>query len=502
MRVLAWISLAFLLGSYICRPLADPDLWWHITVGRWIVANKDVPVVDYWNAFGAGQPWRAYSWSNEVVYALVDGLYGERGLLLAQMALAITIALVMQYVFGILAGDLFIGALLGAYTTASFHAHFSLRPQSFVWILFILVIALADATRRNALTRGGMLGALALGCAWANSHLSAIMGLVTILAWPVGIDAPRSIYKRVGILAVCFLAGTLVSPYLGGEWFTLFEKSDHIGRFRAIDEFKPATLLQHSTGMLVLQGVLLIVLCFSSRCVPQTGALLLAGVWALFGLGVVKFMPFASITASALLAVWWRDRAVEREASEVEGSLEKGLLLVRSLCLRLHPQTLGALGFFMCCLAWVSAARSVKHPVNEVQVPKSSVAFIKDNGLQHPILGDMGLGGLLMYEWSSPAGVPEHLVAIDGRTNVNSEDVWRSVQKALFGQEGWQECIDRVRPQTILWRNGSPFVALLLESPHWCRVFRSGKSVQDVSVFVTREFFENRRGAFQSIDCS
>jgi hypothetical protein len=107
-----------------------------------------------------------------------------------------------------------------------------------------------------------------------------------------------------------------------------------------------------------------------------------------------------------------------------------------------------------------------------------------------------------MYEWSSPQGEPSHLVAVDGRTNVNSPAVWKSLQKALFGQEGWSEYIELVDPRTIVWRNSSPFVALLIGSPKWCRVFQSGRSGTETSVFVTREYFDTQLRDLQSDDCS
>ncbi len=102
-RVLLWFSLVVVVGSYICLPVADPDLWWHITVGKWIVAHGEVPHVDYWNMFSNDKLWRAYSWSNEIVLALIDARWGPRGLAIAQVILGISLVACLQYVFGRLA---------------------------------------------------------------------------------------------------------------------------------------------------------------------------------------------------------------------------------------------------------------------------------------------------------------------------------------------------------------------------------------------------------------
>lgn len=501
MRLLAWVSLALLTAAYICRPIADPDLWWHITVGRWIVSHRVVPSVDYWNMFGAGQRWIAYSWSSEVLYALIDAFYGEKGLLVGQLLLAAVIALTMQYVCSSLSGSLWIGALLGAYTVLSFHAHFSLRPQSLVWIFFAVCLLLAERSRREGLSKWQLVGTAALGCCWANTHLSAILGLASLVAWHVQPGSNRIWIWRAVCMAGCFLVGTLVTPYFGQEWLTAFETGDHVRRFREITEFQPATLLDHVTGMLLFQIVLLGLVCFFSRVVPPTGGMLVAVGAVLAGLAVVKFIPFAAIVLSVLIAIWWREWRCSQHSTTSEIPLVRVFEIVDEQLNRLHPQTLGAVGFFMCCLAWVYAASAIRHPVDETKIPKSTIAFLRERNLKHPVLSDMGTGGFLMYQWSSREGEPSHLVAIDGRTNVNSAVVWKSMQKALHGREGWSEYIDLVNPKTIVWPDWSPFVALLLESPRWCRVFQSGSARGSMSVFVTREEFDSRVGEFQSSDC-
>ncbi len=436
------------------------------------------------------------------MYALVDSLYGERGLIVAQLLLAVGLALTMQHMCRHIAGSFWFGALLGAYTAVSFHAHFSLRPQALVWGLFAVCLLLAERSRRAGLSGWQLFVVALLGCMWANTHVSGIVGLLSILVWHAQSGEDRAWVRRAGLMMGCFLLGTLITPYFGKEWLTALEVSGHVGSLKGLDEFQPATILQHSTGMLLLQVVLLGLLCFVSGVTPPVGALLVGVGTVLAGLGVVKFMPFAAITMSALLAVWWQEwRSVSRDPN-TESPLVRAFLLGESGLNSLHPQTLGAFAFFISCLAWIYAAHSIQHPVNDVLIPKKSLAFLKQRDLPHPVLAEMGTGGLLMYEWSSPQGEPSYLVAVDGRTNVNSPAVWKSLQKALFGQEGWSEYIELVDPRTIVWRNSSPFVALLIESPKWCRVFQSGRSGTETSVFVTREYFDTQLRDLQSDDCS
>src|SRR6516164_8730767 len=57
--------------------VADPDNWWHLRAGQWIVEHRTVPATDPFSAYGADKPWIAYSWLYEIT---LYGLYAAFGL--------------------------------------------------------------------------------------------------------------------------------------------------------------------------------------------------------------------------------------------------------------------------------------------------------------------------------------------------------------------------------------------------------------------------------------
>lgn len=500
MKILLWIALSIFIGSYICIPVSDPDLWWHIVVGRWIVAHKTVPQVDYWNMFAAGQAWRAYSWSNEIVYALVERFYGEQGLAAAQMLLAIGMVIAYQYLFGRVARNYYIGALLGSYTAIACFAHFSLRPQTLIWLLLVAVLVVVDDIVEQCVTKGRLLALVVLGAVWANTHLTAILGLIGVGLWSWQGALGKSDVRRAIITSAAFFLGTLITPYLGGEWLTFFAKSGHTFHFSSIDEFKPAHILQFSTGFLLLQVCLLTIVSFQTRKVlPLTRVLLCAGM-VMAGMTAVKFLPFASVSLSIALAVVWRE-SVHVTGHGTGGSLINGFKAAIAWFQRLHFHTIGALTFCVGSLASVNVVHLIKSPIYGAIVPKRAVDFIETHNLGHPILNEFGTGGYLMYRFSSNNGEPIHRVPIDGRTNVNPPAVWQSYEKAFWGREGWKEYIQKVEPKTILWSQGSPLVALLLDSPNWCRVFQTGTKAHDYSVFILKEDFQRYDKGLLSSNC-
>src|SRR5919197_4765573 len=48
----------------VAVPVLDPDIWWHLRVGQWVVEHGTVPQTDPFSQ--AGRPWVAYSWLYEV----------------------------------------------------------------------------------------------------------------------------------------------------------------------------------------------------------------------------------------------------------------------------------------------------------------------------------------------------------------------------------------------------------------------------------------------------
>jgi hypothetical protein len=502
MKILAWVSLAVLIGTYICIPVGDPDLWWHIVVGRWIVSHKSVPTVDYWNMFSGSNPWRAYSWSHEVIFAWVDRVWGGLGLARLQLILAIVLTALLQWIMGRLARDYSGGAIIGAYSAIACYAHFSLRPQTSVWILFAATLLVSDATAEKGVSKVRLFLLTALGCLWANTHLTAILGVSGAFLWTLQRERGEHNVQRALLSAGAFFAGTLLTPYVGGEWLTFFQKSGHTLQFSSIDEFKPAHILQFSTAFILIQVGLLAVVYYTRGKFPAPSRCFLATGMIFAGLTAVKFLPFATISLSALISLWWREAVAAGGDFKSGDNISRGLLLLHQAFNRLSFQTIGSLAFFMGCLAAVNISAQSKLPMDQGLVPKDAVDFIQTHRLRGPILNEFSVGGYLMYRFSTPDGEPLLKVPIDGRTNVNAPEIWRMYDDAFAGRPTWKQYIERVQPMTILWRQGSPFASLLELSPDWCRVFAGAAGLDDYAVFIHKEEFTRREGEFTSKDCA
>jgi hypothetical protein len=293
-------AVVFLFGAV--RPLADPDLPMHLSIGEWIIRHRGFPFVEPFTWTAAGQPYYAYSWLPQTLYYAVFDTFGHLGLRALQGSMVLgsaLAALVLARAAGlrpaqgiILAG---FNLIVGAFFVAM------LRPQSM--LLITLPVIWAGCLRLST-GRGGrpQLAVLFVASAvTANSHLFFPATLApTLLFWVY-----RGAGRRISIVSVTsIVAGWLVSPY-ALAWPNVFAHNfaPHILTRppSAITELQPGFLvtLQPPLGpMLLLVSAMLALPWVLDRAALRRREWLFAALY--FSLGLVAFGY-----AVRLFVLWW-----------------------------------------------------------------------------------------------------------------------------------------------------------------------------------------------------
>jgi len=155
--------------------LTDPDVWWHIRLGQWILDNHRVPTSDLFSYTAMGSPLTAHEWLSDTAFAL---LAAAGGLFLVALAVGIAcwtgmIAIALRgrargagplaIVLGLALGAKAAEPVLGA------------RPQVLTFVLVGWTLWLADSYLRRGGRRVWLLPAVFL--LWANLHAGFIVGL-------------------------------------------------------------------------------------------------------------------------------------------------------------------------------------------------------------------------------------------------------------------------------------------------------------------------------------
>src|SRR5580765_1772602 len=79
-QTFAGILLLGLLAM-TARNAVDPDLWWHLRTGQWIMETGHIPRSDPFSFTRAGSPWVSHEWLSEVVFYEVWKWAGGAGLI-------------------------------------------------------------------------------------------------------------------------------------------------------------------------------------------------------------------------------------------------------------------------------------------------------------------------------------------------------------------------------------------------------------------------------------
>ena len=174
----AWL---FIRAFYVF----DPDIWWHLRTGQWILQHHAVPATDPFSFYGADKPWVVYSWLFDIVMA---GLYGRLGLAaIAFYEIAVRLVL----------------------TVALFHTLRNLAPG--FWRAAALTTAALFAMSRILGPRPGMLTILLIIILF-DVLLSATRTGRTRWLWLL---PPTKFADAIPIPALAFLAGLFLLTYFG-----------------------------------------------------------------------------------------------------------------------------------------------------------------------------------------------------------------------------------------------------------------------------------------------
>ncbi len=453
------VPLAVLLALYalplvvalrpVGVPVVDPDVWWHLRVGQWVVDNRTVPDTDPFAA--EHRPWVAYSWLYEVV---LYGLYrwlGLAGIVVYRAVLSLAVVAGLHRLVARRDPHAVRAAALAAAGALAVAPLFSERP----WLMTILFTTLTvDAVLDLRAGRRSFLAWLLPGIfvLWANTHVQFVYGLLVLglaCAAPVldrllGRDLPgdaRSLRRLVPLTVLCVLA-TLVNPYHFRLYGVVLEYAVQPGPFRFVNELKALEFREVSDWVMLALGAAAVFALGRRRRLDTFETLLLAAAGA-FAFRSRRDLWFLVTASLAILATAGR-RPVP-EAARLKLGLRQGLV----------PGAL--LAGVAVLVAWGRDLREgrLRDTVAEV-FPARAAAVVAERACPGPLFNDFNWGGYLI--WSLP-----HLpVALDGRTNLHGDERILRIGNTWAGGAGWENDPDLAAAGVVLADARAPLASLLL----------------------------------------
>ncbi len=331
-----------LIFSAVSRVLITPnDFWWHIRVGAIIWQEHVIPRQDLFTFTRYGAPWTYQSWLAEVVlYLLYVG--GGAALVIFAHALTITLGYTLPLPDLIRRLGPRSVAMATLYSAGMSLWNWNVRPQTFTFLLFGLLVVLVERHRQE----GGRVlwWTVPLFVLWANVHGGFIFGLAYLWTYIAAVvirewSSSRRVRLPLPLLAAG-LAATLavgVTPWgpLGMARYVLGFLQSKV-TVQLNPEFKPLTL-RHPDGKLFFASLLLLLLIHirtGYRPSLEQGLPLLAfafaALWAHRALSWYGFV-LIPVLAEALDSVW--PTSPSRDSSPLSGAFLAFLSLAALLSL-------------------------------------------------------------------------------------------------------------------------------------------------------------------------
>ena len=281
------------VGSIFLR---DPDIYWHVAVGRMIWQTKAFPHVDQLSYTFSGHAWIAKEWLSQLIFFGAYTLAGWRGVALLS---ASVVALAYALLFLVLARSMRLSAAVGISVAAFIFSlgHFSARPQVFADPL--IVIWFASLVRAVERKRSPSPVLFPIMMVWANLHASFTFGLAIagLLAGEAIFDSPSKertrVAKQWAVFLIIAFGSACLTPYGFQPVLATFKVFVGNEALQYTREWQPTTLEARGFYGPILLALLSLALYYGVR-LP---------FWRLSAFMFVLYLMFAHLRFTSLFAI-------------------------------------------------------------------------------------------------------------------------------------------------------------------------------------------------------
>ena len=217
---------SLLAGTLASRPLADPDIGWHIRTGERILATHTLPRTDTYSSLMQGQPWFAWEWLYDLLLGILHHFCGLNGVVwLSALLVATTFTVLLAELLRLGTG-LMLSIVLMLTAECAATIHLLARPHIASWLFTLLWFIVLNRWERGESPRWLPWFFPLSMVLWVNVHAGWILGLalLTIYGFAGAVDWWREqdafaavrraqhVRKLAWVGAISALV-TLVNPY-------------------------------------------------------------------------------------------------------------------------------------------------------------------------------------------------------------------------------------------------------------------------------------------------
>jgi len=434
-EIAAHAALGGVVLPFLCwTPIYDPDCWFHMAFGRYLMEHGAFPPGDVFSYTAPGGEWISSGWASSWLLQMLYARAGLPGLAGAVLAVAVLVWGGL-YAVAVACGARSLAMPLVLLGLMACSLRLTPRPEMATHLGLSLLFVLLLFAERSALSAPRRALALAaivplLMMVWANFHAGVLAGIPVILLacanWELRERMGTRGYRPLAIAAVGGAATWILNPY----GFGLLRLHLKIHSFDDVQlyimEWSPllggtqAMPLAASVGFIALLATAVALALWG---IGRGGApLWLVAAAAFFAVAVLRERRHLALGAVALVAAsllplarmqaeWICTRSRQAIAIGVTTLLAAILVLLQSL------------GGLAKGSGWPHTG------LDDSLLPVHATSFLAEAPPPSELFNDYGPGGYLLYHLG-----PAQRVFIDGRLDVYTPQVWSDFRGIINGR--------------------------------------------------------------------
>lgn len=421
LRFIGPVAMVLLMLRFVSAatlPLTDPDFWWHIRLGRMVLANGVADTVANW-APSATADWTPTQLLPEVLAA---GLYDRWGLPAIAWLYGVGLVAFVLVAYSVCrrgAGSLPAALATGLCVMAS-SGSLSPRPQVLSFIFLLVVVAAWLRTEQDLKPRWWL---IPLTWLWALCHGSWITSALVGAAVVIGLALGRRLTRRelvrlasVPVLCVAIVGVTPIGPDLLLGPLIVNERTEYIA------EWQRTSLLGPAPWAVILMVVVTLVAGAKARRADPASPVPLGSLLLLLQAVGWLFLAERTVAIAACIVAPLFATAVSGLLQRARGS-DEAMSVPRAESLLLG---VGAL------VSIVALTVAVPHTTRAGAVPTEFGQALEALPHGTVVLNDDKLGGWLLLRHPNTAPV------VDGLFDAYSLDHLRSYRRIVGLAPGWE----------------------------------------------------------------
>ena len=416
-------------------PTGDPDTYWHLASGQWMLDHREILRADIFSSTVSGQSYSVGEWLGQIVLTLVFNAGSWTGLAIFRAALVAIAAFFLARLSRRGGAPLVAALLVVIWALVFSKTRWTDRPAIFTFVLFPVVLDLLYSARAGS--RRSLLAIPPLILLWANLHGGYAIGIALVLAFLV----EAVIRRRPGVgPLVLTLVGSIALTFVDPETFGLGGAASHaLAPPRFISEEAPPDVLEASGFIFAAFVLATLGVALLHGGGPLDAILLLPLLWlALSAQRQLAFFVFAAtpFVAAGAARIYSRVRPEARPFRP------------------LPPAAAAALALLLWAGALASAIGVPLDP-DEHAYPTGAVTALRTGS--GTLLNEYDWGGYLIYR------VPERKVFVDGRLFPFLPAVLREYRDAVELRASWKDVLAKYDVREVLLTPGKPLAVALRE---------------------------------------